>query len=58
VLWAIGLKEEPAHGSCRLTLGRHTKEDDIDEAVAALKDAVSELRSMSPLWDIKAAAAV
>ncbi len=58
VLLAIGLKEETAHGSCRMTLGRHTREEDIDFTVEALKIAVSELRSMSPLWDAKQAIAL
>jgi cysteine desulfurase len=55
VLLAIGLKEETAHGSCRMTLGRYTCEEDIDFTVEALKKAVAELRRMSPLWDARKA---
>ncbi len=49
VLLAIGLKHETAHGSCRLTLGKATTREDIDETVEALKRVVEELREMSPL---------
>ncbi len=49
VLLAIGLKHETAHGSCRLTLGKATTRQDIDDTVEALKRVVSELREMSPL---------
>jgi cysteine desulfurase len=49
VLLAIGLKHETAHGSCRLTLGKATVREDIDDTVEALKRVVSQLREMSPL---------
>jgi cysteine desulfurase len=51
VLLAIGLAHEIAHGSCRMTVGRKTTEDDIDYAANALKSVVRELREMSPLWE-------
>lgn len=49
VLLAIGLKHETAHGSCRLTLGRATTQQDIDDTADALKSVVKGLRAMSPL---------
>lgn len=49
VLLAIGLKHETAHGSCRLTLGKDTTREDIDDTVEALKRVVADLREMSPL---------
>ncbi len=49
VLLAIGLKHETAHGSCRLTLGKATTREDIDDTVEALKLVVADLREMSPL---------
>jgi cysteine desulfurase len=53
VLLAIGLSHEIAHGSLRLTLGRWTKEDDIDNLLEHLPKIVEKLRAMSPLYDKK-----
>ena len=50
VLLAIGLAHELAHGSLRFTLGRYTKEEDIDCVLEVLPKVVSKLRSMSPLY--------
>lgn len=55
VLLAIGLPHETAHGSYRLTLGKHTTKEDIDYTVDALKKVVSDLRAMSPLCQTKGA---
>ena len=48
VLLAIGLKPEDAHGSLRLTLGRWTKEEDINYVLKILPKVVSRLREISP----------
>lgn len=48
VLTAIGLKHEQAHGSLRLTLGRWTKESDIDFVLKILPDIIRDLRRISP----------
>ncbi|MFW9782082.1 MAG: cysteine desulfurase family protein [Candidatus Heimdallarchaeota archaeon] len=48
-LIAMGLLHEEAHGSLLLTLGRTTKESDIDEVIEQLPGAVNRLRKMSPL---------
>jgi cysteine desulfurase len=53
VLLAIGLSHEIAHGSLRLTLGRWTKEDDIDYLLEYLPGIVAKLRQMSPLYEKK-----
>ena len=53
VLLAIGLSHEIAHGSLRLTLGRWTKEEDIDYLLLYLPKIVEKLRSMSPLYEKK-----
>jgi cysteine desulfurase len=53
VLLAIGLSPENAHGSLRLTLGRWTKEEDIDYLLEHLPRIVSKLRAMSPLYQDK-----
>ena len=52
VLRALGRSDELAHSSLRITLGRYTTAQDIDFAVALLKDKVSKLRALSPLWDM------
>ncbi len=51
VLLAIGLPHEIAHGSLRLTLGGDTTREDIDYTVDAIKEIVTQLREMSPLYE-------
>lgn len=51
VLLAIGLPHEIAHGSLRLTLGEDTTLEDIDFTVDAIKEIVTQLREMSPLYE-------
>ncbi len=53
VLLAIGLDHETAHGSLRITMGRWTKESDIDYLLEKLPQVVQKLRSMSPLYEGK-----
>lgn len=53
VLLAIGLPHEIAHGSLRITMGRWTKEDDVDYLLENLPKIVDKLRSMSPLYEKK-----
>ena len=50
VLLAIGRPHEIAHGSLRLTLSGETTEEEIDYTVAAVKEVVAYLRSISPVW--------
>jgi len=50
VLTGIGLKPEQAHGSLRISLGRQTKEEEIEYTANVLPDLVTKLRKMSPLW--------
>lgn len=52
VLRAIGLNDELAHSSLRISLGRFTKESDIDYAIGKIHEAVAKLRELSPLWDM------
>jgi len=52
VLRALGRSDELAHSSLRMTIGRFTTEEEIDSAVAMLKDTVARLRELSPLWDM------
>ncbi len=51
VLLAIGLPHEIAHGSLRMTLSEETTKEDLDYVVENLKEIVSNLRSMSPLYE-------
>lgn len=51
VLLAIGLPHEIAHGSLRLTLSEETTKEEIDFVVEKIKEAVTTLRSMSPLFE-------
>ncbi|MDR1691121.1 MAG: cysteine desulfurase NifS [Candidatus Methanoplasma sp.] len=51
VLLAIGLPHEIAHGSLRMTLSEFTTKEELDYTVDALKEVVSKLRSMSPLYE-------
>lgn len=53
VLLAIGLSHETAHGSYRITIGKNTIKEDLDYTVDALREVVSALRSMSPLYRSK-----
>jgi len=48
VLLAIGLKPEEAHSSLRISLGRWTKEKDIEYLLKVLPGIVSDLRKISP----------
>lgn len=48
-LIAMGLLHEEAHGSLLVSLGRMTKESDIDDLIDKLPGAVKRLRMMSPL---------
>ncbi|MFN4115912.1 MAG: aminotransferase class V-fold PLP-dependent enzyme, partial [Inhella sp.] len=52
VLRALGRSDELAHSSLRMTIGRFTTVEDIDTAVALLKDRVTKLRELSPLWEM------
>ncbi|MFC1847353.1 cysteine desulfurase NifS [Chloroflexota bacterium] len=49
VLSAIRLPPEEAHGSLRLTLGKWTTAEDIEQVLNVLPGIVSKLRAMSPL---------
>lgn len=53
VLLAIGRPHELCHGSIRLTLGRFSKEQEVDRFLDVFPGVVSKLRSMSPLYDEK-----
>jgi cysteine desulfurase len=52
VLRALGRSDELAHSSIRFSIGRFTTEKDVDYAIDLMKNKVSKLRDMSPLWDM------
>ncbi len=52
VLKALGVGDELAHSSLRLSLGKWTTEEQIDYAIAEITKAVKKLRLMSPLYDM------
>ncbi|MCY2924623.1 MAG: IscS subfamily cysteine desulfurase [Planctomycetota bacterium] len=52
VLRAIGVPDELAHSSLRLSLGRSTTEVEIAYTVDRLVKAVKELRDLSPLYEM------
>lgn len=51
VLLAIGLPHEIAHGSLRMTIGEETTKEDMDYVVDHIKEIVTKLRTMSPLYE-------
>jgi cysteine desulfurase len=52
VLRALGRSDELAHSSLRMTVGRFTTEEEIEYAVATIKQNVAKLRELSPLWEM------
>jgi len=52
VLRALGRNDELAHSSIRFTLGRYTTIEEIDYTIDLVKNAVTKLRALSPLWDM------
>ncbi|WP_207387333.1 IscS subfamily cysteine desulfurase [Legionella rowbothamii] len=49
VLKAIGLSDELAQSSIRLSLGRFTREEEVEHAIAVINAQVIHLHNMSPL---------
>lgn len=52
VLKALGLGDDLAHSSLRISLGRFTTEEDAKEAVEAIRNGVNHMRSLSPIWEM------
>ena len=50
VLLAIGRPHEIAHGSLRLSLSEENTEEEMEYIIGAVKEVVSYLRQMSPVW--------
>ena len=52
VLRSLGRSDEMAHSSIRFSIGRFTKEEDIDYTIQLLKEKIGRLRELSPLWEM------
>lgn len=52
VLRALGSSDESAHSSIRFGIGRFTTVAEIDYVLRAVRDRVSFLRELSPLWEL------
>jgi cysteine desulfurase len=52
VLRALGNSDESAHSSIRFGIGRFTTESEIDYVLQAVKERVTFLRELSPLWEL------
>jgi cysteine desulfurase len=50
VLLGLGIPQELAHGSLRVTLGRSTTTEHIDHFINVFPPIVARLREMSPIW--------
>lgn len=52
VLKSLGVGDEMAHSSLRLSMGRWTTDEQVDFAIENITQAVNKLRTLSPLWDM------
>ncbi|MBX9737252.1 MAG: aminotransferase class V-fold PLP-dependent enzyme, partial [Phycisphaerales bacterium] len=52
VLKGIGVGDDLAHSSLRLSLGKWTTEEQVDYTISEVVKAVQKLRAMSPLYDM------
>ncbi|KAF2014788.1 cysteine desulfurase [Aaosphaeria arxii CBS 175.79] len=52
VLRALGSSDESAHSSIRFGIGRFTTDAEIDYVLKAVRERVTFLRELSPLWEL------
>jgi cysteine desulfurase len=52
VLKALGVGDDLAHSSLRMSLGRFSTEEEVDFAIAQIVKSVDKLRELSPLYDM------
>ena len=52
VLKGIGVGDDLAHSSLRISMGRWTTEEEVDYAIDKIIEACRHLRDMSPLYDL------
>jgi cysteine desulfurase len=48
----MGLDDELAHSSLRMTIGRMTTREELDYVADQIRYHVERLREMSPLWEM------
>lgn len=51
VLLATGLPHEVAHGSIRVSIGKHNTKEEVDYLIESMVEIINRLRDMSPLWE-------
>ncbi|MGB5340183.1 MAG: IscS subfamily cysteine desulfurase [Gammaproteobacteria bacterium] len=52
VLRALGRNDELAHSSIRFTIGRFTTREEVDYIIDRVREKVTKLRDLSPLWEM------
>ena len=52
MLKSLGIGDDLAHSSLRLSLGRWTTDEQVDFTINQIADAVTKLRELSPLYDM------
>lgn len=52
VLKSLGIGDDLAHSSLRMSMGRFTTEAEVDYTAEKVIEAVLKLRELSPLWDM------
>jgi cysteine desulfurase len=52
VLKALGLGDDLAHSSLRMSLGRFTTEEEVDYAIESISKGVQHMRDLSPIWEM------
>lgn len=52
VLVSMGLGDDLAHSSLRLSLGRFSTDQDVDEAISLISAGVNHMRELSPIWEM------
>ena len=52
MLKALGVGDDLAHSSLRMSLGRFNTEEEVDFAIEQVIKSVNKLRELSPLYDM------
>ena len=52
VLKALGLGDDLAHSSLRISLGRFTTKEEVDKAIELIANGVHHMRYLSPIWEM------
>lgn len=52
VLVSMGLGDDLAHSSIRLSLGRFTTDEDVDDTIRLISQGVNHMRELSPIWEM------